>query len=252
MTAEDRSRVVVFDVGNAASDSTRGLRRQWDRLAAERAKFSLAHELAHHVLGEIEDNRTTATGAGKSFPLLQQAAALLGMDELASYLGPTVLYLGPTAQSAGDFDFPSVWPLPGTGLPAWRIGVLSKFGLSGCPTADSGASASAESVPRVRPSGAARLPLLDPRTAYLKYLAALFADIAATAIRRIDGAQSVISAELARRAAVLTRNPGLRAFVLIILATCRRYGRRSEPDDHAVLPMRRYPTSRGVTACART
>jgi hypothetical protein len=214
-------------------------------MAAERARFSLAHELAHHVLGELEDNRTTAAGAGKSFPLLQQAAALLGMDELVSYLGPA-------AQSPGDFDLPSVWPLPDTGLPAWRTGMLSKFGLSDWPTADSGASASAESVPRFRSSGMARRPLLDARIAYLKYLAALFVDIAATAVRQIDGAQSIISAELARRVAVLTRNPGLRAFVLTILATCRRYGRRTEPDDHAVLPMRRYPTSREVTACVRT
>ena len=35
-------------------------------------------------------------------------------------------------------------------------------------------------------------------------------------------------------------------FVLAILAICRRYGHREEPDDHAFLPMHPYGCHRGV------
>lgn len=250
MTTEDRPLCVFLGAVGVASDSTRRLRHPSDRLAAQLARLSLAHKIARHVRGQLEDNRTTAIGAGKSFALLQQVAALVGVDELASYLGPTALHLGLTAPPPDDFDSLSAWPLPDTGLHAWDTGVLSKFGLTDWPTAESGASASAEPVLRFRPVGAARLPLRDACIALLKYVAVLFADIAVAAIRQIDAAQSVISTELARRVAVLAGNPGLRAFMLIILAVCRRYGRRSELDDHSVLPMRHYPTSWGVAACA--
>ena len=39
--------------------------------------------------------------------------------------------------------------------------------------------------------------------------------------------------------------PGVPAFVLVILAVCRRYGHRSEPDDHASLLIRRQLVSMG-------
>jgi hypothetical protein len=43
----------------------------------------------------------------------------------------------------------------------------------------------------------------------------------------------------------LRHRPNTLALALIILATCRRYGRRSEPDDHASLLNRRHLITRG-------
>ena len=51
---------------------------------------------------------------------------------------------------------------------------------------------------------------------------------------------------LARRG----RPPGTVPFVLVLLAACRRYGHRSEPDDHAPLLIRRQLVSVGSYASA--
>jgi hypothetical protein len=50
------------------------------------------------------------------------------------------------------------------------------------------------------------------------------------------------------RTAVVFRLPIVRAIGLILLAICRRYGRRAEPDDYRSLLKRLQPTFRGV-AC---
>jgi hypothetical protein len=50
---------------------------------------------------------------------------------------------------------------------------------------------------------------------------------------------------LARVLAACSRRPGTLAFLLVMLAVCRRYGRHDDPDDHHFLPMRRYLTSWG-------
>ena len=86
--------------------------------------------------------------------------------------------------------------------------------------------------------------------AYARYVASLLAEIAAMAIRQIDHAQALISREIVCRLITAHRPPDVPPFVLIILAACRRYGHRSEPDDHAVLLLRRYPTTSGAAACA--
>ena len=48
----------------------------------------------------------------------------------------------------------------------------------------------------------------------------------------------------------LRHRPNTLAFALIMLATCRRYGRRSESDDHASLRNRRHLVIRG--SCPQT
>lgn len=81
-------------------------------------------------------------------------------------------------------------------------------------------------------------------------IAQLIADLAAALVRMVDNMLVAVHVTLARLVAAHAQDPNLVALVLVILAVCRRYGRRSEPDDPAVLPMRRYPTSRGVSADA--
>jgi hypothetical protein len=46
-------------------------------------------------------------------------------------------------------------------------------------------------------------------------------------------------------ARIIGRLPDTRAFVLVIIAVCRHYGRRSESDDHASLLIRRHLVSMG-------
>lgn len=61
----------------------------------------------------------------------------------------------------------------------------------------------------------------------------------------IDSAIAFLWLMFVRLLAALSRHPTAVAFGLVILATCFRYGRRSEPSDDNFLPMRRYQTSLG-------
>jgi hypothetical protein len=70
-------------------------------------------------------------------------------------------------------------------------------------------------------------------------------DNRAALLRLLDGILSALCLMLVLVLAALSRQPNALAFVLVILAVCLRYGRRSEPDGHAFLPMRRYQTSLG-------
>lgn len=84
-----------------------------------------------------------------------------------------------------------------------------------------------------------------PRPARISYRLtigtwSLLADGFAEVVRLFD---RMIGALLLVRMVVragLSHRPNARAFVLLILATCRRYGRRSEPDDDASLLIRRH------------
>jgi hypothetical protein len=73
----------------------------------------------------------------------------------------------------------------------------------------------------------------------------LLVDSWAGMLRAID---TVLTTMLLMRLLVrvgVRRRAGVDSFLLILIATCRRYGRRSEPDDHASLFIRRQPMSMG-------
>ena len=64
-------------------------------------------------------------------------------------------------------------------------------------------------------------------------------------LRLLDGILAALHLMLVRVLAALSRHPDALTFVLVMIAACLRYGRRSEPDDHPFLPPRRYQTSLG-------
>ena len=64
-------------------------------------------------------------------------------------------------------------------------------------------------------------------------------------LRVIDGILAALRLLLVLVLTALTRQLNARTFVLVMLAVCLRYGRRTEPGDHAFLPMRRNLTSLG-------
>jgi len=64
-------------------------------------------------------------------------------------------------------------------------------------------------------------------------------------LRLLDGVLAALRLMLVRVLAALSLHADALTFVLVMLAACLRYGRRSEPDDHAFLPMRRNLTFAG-------
>jgi hypothetical protein len=66
-----------------------------------------------------------------------------------------------------------------------------------------------------------------------------------TFLRFLDGILAALRLMLVLVLAALSRHPDALTFVLVILAACLRYGRRSEPANHTFLPPRRYQTSLG-------
>jgi hypothetical protein len=64
-------------------------------------------------------------------------------------------------------------------------------------------------------------------------------------LRLLDGIFAALCLMLVRVLAAMSQHPDALTFVLVVLAVCLRYGRRSESDDHAFPPMRRNPTFSG-------
>jgi hypothetical protein len=64
-------------------------------------------------------------------------------------------------------------------------------------------------------------------------------------LRFIDGILAALRLMLVLVLSALSQQPDALAFVLVILATCLRYGRREEGDDHAFLLIRRFQISLG-------
>lgn len=64
-------------------------------------------------------------------------------------------------------------------------------------------------------------------------------------LRLLDGILAALGLMLIRVLAALGRQPDALTFVLVMLATCLRYGRREEQDGDTFLPIRRFQTSLG-------
>jgi hypothetical protein len=62
----------------------------------------------------------------------------------------------------------------------------------------------------------------------------LFQNVRDSLLRLVDGIRTVLRLMLIRVLSALSRRPDRLDFVLIILASCRSYGHRGEPADHAL------------------
>lgn len=217
-------------------------------LANERARYSLAHELGHHALSTITADANNTRG--------------LVFEEILNGLWSRdvgkawVLDACVTANTAMMAYFAKCF-LPESlprGLPIWCtntfVGLPSPTWVSagngpadGLPPAPAGQGVwLAQSQPpriTVRVSAGSGQPLTDLVDALVRFLAFL-RDMVRLFDRAIEAACFI---RLIVRSG-LRHRPNTLALALIILATCRRYGRRSEPDDHASLLNRRHLITR--------
>jgi hypothetical protein len=223
-------------------------------LATERTRFSQACELGHRALelGTVSADDT----ARAVFEDLVSSILLVALD--TGWFGDT-----PTSFVAAEFKDRFIEVLPAAsqahGLPTWCTNTFaglpaptwtSRGNAGGGPTPTAAgwdvSPACCES-PRiiVRISAGSKWLLTDVLNAIQRFL-----DFLHGMVRLLDHA---IEAACVIRLIVrsgLRHRPNALAFVLIILATCRHYGHRSEPDDHASLLNRRHPVIRG--SCPQT
>jgi len=213
-------------------------RRLGDLTAQRRAFYSAAHELAHHVVvldGLDEMNNTGMASAINAIDLarglLQPADAgwitFTGRNAAALFFVATPKYTGGAVPR----------------LPTWATrdvaGTVSDM-WSGSSAIEAAYPAHMEQQITFRLS-----VLASVRDALLRLIDTLIsmARLWAMKIWLVHRERShVVARVLARITGCL---PVIRAFALVIVAVCRRYGHRSEPGDHASLLIRRHLVSMG-------
>jgi hypothetical protein len=221
--------------GVTAQVNLRALDRSINELDATRRRFSLLHDLGHHILAEPGANESDISAVFDNLLILTKAEH----DHLADF--PAALSDG-LLQPGATLPAPSVERQPASGLPAWNtrlfVGMAADtwFGadprVAGRELANTGAVAFRPAVARV----VFRVPT---------GVGSMLVDSWAAMVRAID---SVLAAEFLMRLVVyagIRCRARARSFALIIIAACQRYGRRSEPDDYASLLSGRNLVSTG-------
>jgi hypothetical protein len=215
----------------------RTLHRNIDELSATRRTYSQLHELAHLALAAPGANDTGMVLVFDSLRLLSAPdhdhLTNLATAFSAGVPQPRPVTLSPVAEIP-----------PAGGMPMWStraftgmtIGAWFGFDLGSLPT---GQAPSIRNLEASRPARSRVVFHIPVGTG------ALLVDGWAAMTRVID---SVLAAVLLMRLLVRAGlQHGLNGvgFVLVILATCRHYGHRSEPDDHASLLIHRLQVSIG-------
>jgi hypothetical protein len=212
------------------------LDRQINELTVRRNRYSLAHELTHRALVDFEVGANN-TGMAVFWDVLDLLEDNAGQDAPAWLARPSIAGPG-SASTFFDHAANSV-----RGLPRWCtqtfVGLARPTWSGSNNNPDTGFAttlASRDSRLTHRESQLTlrfsnyRQPPVDTRIALIRLRDALRYMVREVKrlIRRTCRARPVV-----RNA--LTSCPNVVAFVLVILATCRRYGRRSEPSDHVSL-----------------
>lgn len=224
-------------------------------LTAERARFSLAHEELHQTLELI----TTSANYTGTAAIFERFLRIVWEHDASKVWSADVL---PSGSVVTDDRFPErpVSAREPDGLPIWCTNTF--VGLP-APRWVSTANASAGGLPLAFAAQDVGLVHAEPPRITVRVSTGnrqLLTDLLAALLRFLDFLRDMVHFfDRAIEAAYLIRlivRSGLRhrpnplAFALIILATCRRYGRRSEPDDHASLLNRRHLVIRG--SCPQT
>jgi hypothetical protein len=220
------------------------LDRHIDELSAQRKAFSsAAHELSHHLLALDGLDEVNNAGMASALDTLDLVVDLFGDVRSANWpssftrdaLSPQMIVI---PKYRGD-SVPR--------LPSWATRDVA--GMLPAPVLDdSGAAVNptpAKSQLTFRLSEATGSQLADVRAALMRLIDALIA-MAHLCLLKIWMVRRERSHILARALArIIGRLPDIRAFVLVMIAACRRYGHRSEPDDHASLLTRCHLVSMG-------
>jgi hypothetical protein len=242
VTPEMITNKVLVVEGTSDLACLRTLDQRIGRLSARRNAYSQAHELAHHVMAANEADLTGTVVVIDNLLMLEAR----DYDQLPDW--PTSFATGVTQPSPSPMSLfanpPSAFRLP-TWSTCEFAGMIAQTWLD----LGDGTQATATPTPSVRNPDPARSA--PPSVVYYLSVGAgsLIIDSWAAIVRVID---SVLAAMRLMRLLV---RAGLRyglnalTFVLVILAACRHYGHRSEPDDHASLLIRRNLVSMG--SCPR-
>jgi hypothetical protein len=216
----------------------RTLDQRIGQLSARRNAYSQAHELAHHVMAANEGDLAGTVVVIDSVLMLEDR----DHDQLTDW--PTSFATGVTQPSPSPMSLFTSTP-SAFRLPAWNTRPFA--GMMAQTWLDSGDGTQATATPTLsvrNPDPARSAP---PSVIYHLSVgaASLIIDSWAAIVRVID---SVLAAMRLMRLLVRAGlGYGLNAltFVLVMLAACRHYGHRSEPDDHASLLIRRNLVSMG-------
>lgn len=215
-------------------------------LTAERARFSQAHEELHRTLELItaDANFTGTAAIFENFLRIIWEHDAGKADLVLSFALPDDRFPERPLSAREPKCLPFWCTNTFVGLPAPKWVSTDNAPAGALPPAsasqDAGLAHSEPSRMPVRVSADNQQLLTDLLAALLR-----FRDFLRDMVHFFDRA-----IEAARLIRLIVRSglrhcPNTRAFVLILLATCRRFGRRSEPDDHASLLYRRHLVIRG-------
>jgi hypothetical protein len=207
--------ILLVDVARYSDDrgNARTLRRGIDDVS--RARFNLAHELAH-LLGWGSSNHSGMTAT------VEAAHWLAGATPIDDWPDGSPIDAAPSGTS-------STPPFDGTRFNLWSRRV-------GAPVKILGETFALSRMPYGLPS-----PRIRPRFRE----EALSPDSRAALLRLLDGILAALCLMLVLVLAALSRHPDGLIYLLVMLAVCLRYGHRGEPDAYTSLPPRRYERSLG-------
>jgi len=209
---------------------------------SRRARFTLAHELGHLELSQGHSWRTDATSDGRHAEWLDPwfAKVLASFPDVMRFL---VLRPASGATGASEDSQTGVQPYEPVWLSWARDGFKSRLGRPpaqvtvGVPAAHDWTTRKRLYLHRLSVRFGTTQLARDYRAARLHLASSLLA---------------VLWVMLARLVSASARRPKTPAFLLAMLATARRYGHRSEPDDHSFLALVLKPTHTRGAACLVT
>jgi hypothetical protein len=236
------NRSILLVEGPSEAGALRALDRSIVTATALRGTFTLLHDLAHCAI----DNRAMSIKMDMALYMARYRAVMESIRYVRTNL---------PAFSFGEVKWSaSLAPLPANAdrsprLPDWYSDAFTRIIMPGVLYTPDNTRYAAAPTPSSPDSQSDRSE--PPRFSYQLTAGtwSLLADSFAAVVRLFDRA---IGALLLLRMLVrtaLNHRPNARAVVLLILAICRRYGRRSEPDDHDPLLIRRRLVSMG--SCPR-
>lgn len=222
MTTSYRIETVVMT--SARQDHVSDTRRSIQTLKALRSNFDLAHEVGHITLALHEPNRTGMAAARDALQLLTS----MPLTPVADW--PTL----PTLEAVRAISRPAIprLSLPSERLQPWQIKAILLYSRHEIRHLDHDFDHFLDKWPT---SGNMRVLFRE---------GVLVADDWLASLRLLDSLLRVFCCTVALRVASV-RRLDIRTYVLVLIAVCRRYGHRAEPDDHSSLPVRRHLTCLG-------
>lgn len=222
MTTSYRIETVVMT--SARQDHVSDARRSIQTLKALRSNFDLAHEVGHITLVLHGPNLTGMAAAHDALQLLTS----MPLTPVADW--PTV----PTFEAVRAISTPAIprLSLPSDHAQPWQVKAAFMFAWHEIHHLDQGFGHFLDKRPT---SGNMRVLFRE---------GVLIADDWLASLRLLDSLLRVFCCTVALRVASV-RRLDIRTYVLVLIAVCRRYGHRAEPDDHNSLPVRRHLTCLG-------